>query len=870
MLQIGTVDGLVNITEKNIRCFVNAISSFDSSCIQYAKKNNISFGAAFQRFVEPVYNNKKTVFDINDISIPVYTKNGSEQSPARMTYCKKMGLLRVDEKKEIFELTPLALELRNNKITIEEFAFILLTKQGIFKDNIYQANLFVFIAKLFENNATITERSLLDEIKTAFSDTNIVKTRADIIVNALAMCGIITSVNRGAFALSNIESADIFKDFRANDGIISDSLLDGDDNYTDFMGSLDHGVFDILSKKNLRIYCKKFRNLVKYIKDFQVKNDCLQIIFYGAPGTGKSYKANEIVKKYTDTIRTTFHPDSDYASFVGCYKPIEKEETRTFVHWDPVNQEPVLLKLSNKTGIPELDKEKKITYQFTQQAFLKAYIQAWEKMCKNNHSEAASSITTVVPPVGSVSLSFPVKSITYTIIEVTTKSIRVKREFDLIKNSVKNVWESLWTSGDFIIPRGSQSGRSVQIAVCRWIYENLDDSTKDSFDDGWTLLIDTLNSGEVYVSVADSKSSQVYTVTKIEDNDASVHISNVASSKRARLKKCFEGTKPDGVEIGLIDVLKRIDPESFDGAWETLTGKITKGENEYSDIQDDELLENKEEDGLMTDPQYLVIEEINRGNCAQIFGDIFQLLDRNDAGFSTYPIVPDADITRELKTVFASLDLSSVESYINGIFLENYPNGIVDKIKSGELLVLPPNLNLLATMNTSDQSLFPMDSAFKRRWDWEYVPIRYTAAEAKDDKDNFHKFTITIDDKHHYLWTDFLQKVNAKILSVTDSEDKQMGEYFIKKNINQDEFINKVMYYLWNEVGKDMFGSTKPFFELPEKTEDGKDAEKKQFSFNELFKGDATKLLQGFMKKLEVKSKEEKAATPTPATPAEV
>ena len=62
----------------------------------------------------------------------------------------------------------------------------------------------------------------------------------------------------------------------------------------------------------------------------------------------------------------------------------------------------------------------------------------------------------------------------------------------------------------------------------------MDDSTKDSFDDGWTLLIDTLNSGEVYVSVADSKSSQVYTVTKIEDNDASVHISNVTAEEKEK------------------------------------------------------------------------------------------------------------------------------------------------------------------------------------------------------------------------------------------------------------------------------------------------------------------------------------------------
>lgn len=210
-------------------------------------------------------------------------------------------------------------------------------------------------------------------------------------------------------------------------------------------------------------------------------------------------------------------------------------------------------------------------------------------------------------------------------------------------------------------------------------------------------------------------------------------------------------------------------------------------------------------------PIYLVIEEINRGNCAQIFGDIFQLLDRNDAGFSTYPIAPDADITRELKKVFENLDLSSVENYINGIFSENYPGRIVDKIKSGELLVLPCNLNLLATMNTSDQSLFPMDSAFKRRWDWEYVAI--TNAEKN--------WRIEIDDTTKIDWWTFLQSINMVIADLTSSEDKQLGYFFTKPDefVEKDEtkraadaqrdlisakrFVSKVIFYLWNDVFKD-------------------------------------------------------------------
>lgn len=240
-------------------------------------------------------------------------------------------------------------------------------------------------------------------------------------------------------------------------------------------------------------------------------------------------------------------------------------------------------------------------------------------------------------------------------------------------------------------------------------------------------------------------------------------------------------------------------------------------------------------------PIYLVIEEINRGNCAQIFGDIFQLLDRNENGYSEYPI----DIDEDLKN-----------------YLVQQLGTDSEGIKDGKLC-LPPNLNFLATMNTSDQSLFPMDSAFKRRWDWEFVPIRYSADKA-DDKDNFHTFTITVGDKDKgnvstYLWTDFLQNINKKILSVTDSEDKQMGEYFIKKSVDEKTFINKVMYYLWSEVGKDLYGSTNPFFVQKTKNGNEQDVEN-QFSFNDLFKGNATELLIGFMKKLEVKSKEEKAA----------
>lgn len=216
---------------------------------------------------------------------------------------------------------------------------------------------------------------------------------------------------------------------------------------------------------------------------------------------------------------------------------------------------------------------------------------------------------------------------------------------------------------------------------------------------------------------------------------------------------------------------------------------------------------------------YLIIEEINRGNCAQIFGDLFQLLDRDDKGVSEYKIKADEDLARYLQSKL----------------------GVTHEGIKGGNLCLPSNLHIIATMNTSDQSLFPMDSAFKRRWEWEYVPINY------NPKIDSGKFTITIGHSE-YRWIDFLEKVNEQILQVTDSEDKQMGNFFIKHSVVEDEFKSKVMFYLWHEVCKDEFHTKNNFFRSTTKEKQ----EEQEFSFNDLYKKDSTNLLKGFMDSLGV------------------
>ena len=201
----------------------------------------------------------------------------------------------------------------------------------------------------------------------------------------------------------------------------------------------------------------------------------------------------------------------------------------------------------------------------------------------------------------------------------------------------------------------------------------------------------------------------------------------------------------------------------------------------------------KEQEKETPQPVYLVIEEINRGNCAQIFGDIFQLLDRNSNGFSDYAIVPDADLSRHVKKDLEKLVIVNKED-INAIY-EECEEDMVDKVVNGKVLLLPNNLYIWATMNTSDQSLFPIDSAFKRRWDWKYIKIA----------DAHKNWQIKIGTKT-YDWWQFVQAINYFVFDATQSEDKNLGYFFAKAKdsiINAETFVSKVIFYLYTDVFKD-------------------------------------------------------------------
>lgn len=251
-------------------------------------------------------------------------------------------------------------------------------------------------------------------------------------------------------------------------------------------------------------------------------------------------------------------------------------------------------------------------------------------------------------------------------------------------------------------------------------------------------------------------------------------------------------------------------------------------------------------EGVDLAPQFLLIEEINRGNCAQIFGDLFQLLDRKN-GFSEYPIDTDEDIVKALLDdnpedglSFGKdgLKLSAEQmAYIDSLYDKpgKPKRNIAEKICKGQILCLPKNLYIWATMNTSDQSLFPIDSAFKRRWDWRYV--RISEGKTKDGQPMNYRinFVVPKNEANGVLdettvdvpWWTFVQAINKKIEDATKSEDKKLGYFFCKPDkaseegkdndiISAETFVGKVVFYLWQDVFKD-YGFKSDIF----KREDG-------------------------------------------------
>jgi hypothetical protein len=192
---------------------------------------------------------------------------------------------------------------------------------------------------------------------------------------------------------------------------------------------------------------------------------------------------------------------------------------------------------------------------------------------------------------------------------------------------------------------------------------------------------------------------------------------------------------------------------------------------------------------------YLVVEEINRGDCAAIFGDVFQLLDR--------------DPFREGRSEYGMFAKPEIRDYLTKA-------GSNWNIAGDGRIYIPPNMTIYATMNTCDQALFPMDSAFKRRWDWLYCPVDEEDVLASTG--GIRPFIREPGATRSLDWISTLKHINERI-RVSELEDKQIGPWFARPlsdgEVPWTTIVNKVLFYLWHDVFNPSIGGSAHSVFLP-------------------------------------------------------
>ncbi len=769
-----------------------AVQAIDSFCKDVSDDDLKSAGlvasSALAYFARDVYdstgNTKEYSFDKECIKAENRGRiNGTGNINTFSSWCRITGLLY--DQKGLFGLSELAsFLLKPNKINIGEFAFFILTKQWVrINEECYQPLLsvigkltedepsFLSLLRAYTQNNKAIQKSLQDLFFKSVTGRDRARTdaisftRFDTLRNCMVQAGMLTDKDSG-FILTP-QGKQILTDFRCHESRIK-SFKKRDTDFYDYMCSIDNGAISLIGKDNISIYQSIYPNLSRLALNYQSTDACptrfylpiapYQQIFFGPPGTGKSFEIKKLTQDKS-VIRTTFHPDSDYSSFVGCYKPTMENGS-------------------------DANKEKRISYKFVIQAFLKAYLEAWKKYSALNQKQASTA-----------PLSATVGDAKYTVTKVSINDVTYDKQSPApSKRRVQTVWNQAWKDGAFKIEKGPQSGTSVEQAICLWIKDKLPKCTQDSFDEGWTAFLSELDNGPISYgkSIGTDTKGQTYTFSK--SGSGITFLSSARSSKDTlRNRYPAPAKNDDAAEKAMIEILNLYQSNTFDEAWDRL-------------MQDTLNSSSPAPTGNSVEPQYLIIEELNRGNCAQIFGDLFQLLDRGDNGFSEYPIEADSDLQREIERAFNSDDDNNAYKLFNDLHIDdvvdgyssNYGATLSEDIQKGKVLLLPPNLYIWATMNTSDQSLFPIDSAFKRRWDWTYFPIKN---EGKG-------VVIALENGNKYDWWNTISKLNKKIYDVTKSADKQLGYWFVRvpkggSIINGSVFVSKVVFYLWNDVFKD-------------------------------------------------------------------
>lgn len=205
----------------------------------------------------------------------------------------------------------------------------------------------------------------------------------------------------------------------------------------------------------------------------------------------------------------------------------------------------------------------------------------------------------------------------------------------------------------------------------------------------------------------------------------------------------------------------------------------------------------------------LLIEEINRANPAAVFGDVFQLLDRDKSGNSVYSVAASKEMA---DCIGGYLDALKDDTDVRDD-IERYYDPDIDFDDFSEMacedLSLPPNMYIWATMNSADQGVFPMDTAFKRRWSFKYIGIDAGADKPLEDGRKISELEVPISINGIntlIVWDKLRRRINGLMKTLRINEDKFLGPFFISPNdLNDrfgDVFKDKVLLYLYEDIGK--------------------------------------------------------------------
>lgn len=713
-LEICRIDSGRNIDDRNLKWLVQAIDSFSREVTKKeAEENANNFSNAFSYYAMPAFSNTgyNTNFHFDKASIlPKNQQKKSNGNPAALaSYCRKHGLLR-DYDGE-FHLSPLGELVLNKKISTEEYAFILLSKQWIRVDGACRRNLLAFFFDCTENDSqfftnfiqkdgAFQQQYIFEKLcgKKMGPEDKIDFARFDILKNVMYMAGLIADVGEKVIILDEADA--ILRVLRDNEEHISQYSSRDDDVFYRYMCSESTGIVEIINESNENIIRKLYPNLITLNRD-------------------NKFKERYRTKKLTEFMLNTFIALEIYDG-LHAFLPYAHENSvmedgmsSTLIKFVSSDFKETLTGLFLETTLEEIDRRNNISRN---RWFTKQFSFGSKTVFLSNQWNEPSGFQLTLPDF--------------------------KKYLEVAYNG--HFWIEKDMDGYFVL------------------YENL--NKKENMTNKQGSINESLQQ-IFYGAPGTGKSFSINQVTKEHPSANVFRTTFHPDSDYSTFVGCYKPTK---TQKPVRNTLGQI-------ALDTNKQEIFESVITYKFVPQTFLKAYLR--AYQTDePVFLIIEEINRGNCAQIFGDLFQLLDRKNA-VSEYPIKADEDLRQ-----FIIEELG-----------EDSP-----AIANGELC-LPSNLYIWATMNTSDQSLFPIDSAFKRRWDWKYTRI----AQGKKEDGTLEQWKL----ENGTDWWDFLKKINAIIDDMTQSADKQLGYYFCKPDKENDtisyaRFVNKVLFYLWNDIFK--------------------------------------------------------------------